>query len=346
MMPALEALVDVTRGALVESAHRGAAAIVDADGKLLYSIGDPYLVTYPRSSAKPFQALPLLESGAADHFHFSEREIAIACASHAAEDFHVETVSGILARLGLDESALMCGIHPPANKAAADALRAAGLKPTTLHSNCSGKHSGMLALATFMGVPTEGYYRPAHPVQQRILEVVSDFCGLAEGEIVLASDGCTVPTFGMPLYSFAWGLARFVDARSWPESRQAACRRIVQAMQRHPEMVAGTARLDTDLMRVAGGSLISKGGAEGYHAVGVLPGGVFGKGVGVALKVMDGDVTGRARPPAVIEILRQLGVLGDEQVGALSSYHHAPVNNMRGSVVGEVRPALTLRRTR
>lgn len=333
-------LVNVTRGDVVECVHLGALAIVDPDGQLLHSIGDPYLVSYPRSSAKPLQVLPLIESGGAEHFGFSDREIAVMCASHCGEDYHVEAVQGILDRIGLDKSALMCGIHPPINKAAAERLAAAGEKPTTLHSNCSGKHSGMLAMARFLGIAHEGYYRPDHLVQKRIIALLSEFTDLPAEKIKLASDGCTVPTFGMPLYNFALAFARLVEPGRWPPLRQAACRRVVRAMQTHPEMVSGTARLDTDLMRVAEGSLICKGGAEGYMALGILPCPQLPRGAGIAFKVIDGDAIGRARPVATIEILQQLGILSEVQLSALAAYRTLPVTNMRGAQVGDVKACL------
>ncbi len=335
-------LVTVTRGDLVECTHLGALAIVDSEGNLLYSLGDPYLITFPRSSAKPLQVLPLIESGGAEHFSFSDRELAVMCASHCGEDFHTATVQAILTRIGLDKSALMCGVHPPINKAAAVRLAEAGEKPTTLHSNCSGKHSGMLAMARYLGVSHEGYTEPAHPVQQHIVALLEQFIDLPAAKITLASDGCTVPTFGVPLYNFALGLARLVDPRRWETARQDACRRVMHAMQTHPEMVSGTDRLDTDLMRVAGGSLICKGGAEGYMSAAVLPCTAFPRGAGIAFKVIDGDQMGRARPPATIEILRQLGVLSAQQLSALAGYRTAAVFNMRGARIGETKPCFDL----
>lgn len=335
-------LVNVTRGDLVECVHLGALAVVDADGRLLYCLGDPLFVTYPRSSAKPLQVLPFVESGGADHFGFDDRQLAIMCASHCGEEFHTANVQSILARIGLDRTALLCGLHPPINEAAAERLEQAGEKPTTLHSNCSGKHSGMLAMARFLGVAHGAYVDPLHPVQQRILAALSEFTDLAQDRITLASDGCTVPTFGMPLYNFALGLARLVQPDRWSPTRQAACRRIVRAMQTHPEMVSGTDRLDTDLMRVGGGSLICKGGAEGYMAMAILPSAAFPLGAGIAFKVIDGDRSGRARAAASIAILHRLGVLKDTQVSALATYHHPSIKNMRGAVIGDVHADATL----
>jgi L-asparaginase II len=338
-------LVKVTRGDLTECTHLGALAIVDADGHLLYSLGDPYLVTYPRSSAKPLQVMPFVEGGGAAQYGFVDRQIAVMCASHCGEEFHVEAVQSILDRIGLTKAALMCGVHPPINREAAAKLAAAGLAPTTLHSNCSGKHSGMLAMARFLDQPYEDYYKPEHPVQQNILALLSEFAGYPEDKIHLASDGCTVPTFGMPLYNFALAFARIVQPDRWSPTRRAACNRVVQAMQTFPEMVSGTNRLDTDLMRVAGTSLMCKGGAEGYMALAILPSNAFPRGAGIAFKLIDGDVTGRARPRITIELLRQLGILNGEQLNALASYHTAPVHNMRGVKVGEIRATFVLGRS-
>jgi len=343
-MKNLVRLVAVTMGTLTECTHLGALVVVDADGHLLYSLGDPYLVTYPRSSAKPLQVMPFIESGGADHFGFTDEQVAIMCASHCGEEFHIAAVQSILDRIGLDKAALMCGIHPPINKAAAARLAEIGEKPTTLHSTCSGKHAGMLAMARFLDVPHEDYHKPEHPVQQRILALLGEFSSYDPGQIKLASDGCTVPTFGLPLYNFALAFARIVQPEYWSPARQAACQRVVRAMQTYPEMVSGTERLDTDLMRVAGASLICKGGAEGYMAAGILPSPAFPRGAGIAYKVIDGDVTGRARPAIMIELLRQLGVLNAAQLAALASYHTAPVHNMRGVKVGQVKANFVLGR--
>lgn len=341
-MKSVVPLVKVTRGDLTESTHLGAVAIVDSDGHLLYSLGDPYMVTYPRSSAKPLQVMPFIESGGAEHFGFVDQQIAIMCASHCGEEFHTAAVQSILDRISLDKSALMCGVHPPINRAAAAKLAEAGEKPTTLHSNCSGKHSGMLAMACFLGVPHEGYYKPEHPVQQRILSLLSEYTNYPAEKIKLASDGCTVPTFGMPLYNFALGFARLVQPDHWAPTRQAACKRVVHAMLTYPEMIRGTDRLDTDLMRTANGALICKGGAEGYMALSILPSPAFPRAAGIAFKVIDGDVTGRARPAVTIELLRQLGVLNASQLASLANYHTAPVYNMRGVKVGEIKANFVL----
>jgi L-asparaginase II len=342
----VEPLVAVTRGPLVESWHMGALAVVDVSGRVVFSLGDPGLVTFVRSSAKPLQAIALVESGAADHFGLTAAEIAVTTGSHNGEDFHTAAVSSILSKIGLGPAALACGVHAPLHRPTARRLLEAGEKPMALHNNCSGKHAGMLALAQHLGATPEGYYHPDHPVQQLIRQTMAEMTDLAPEAIALGVDGCGVPVFGLPLANFALAYARLADPRGLPAARQAACERIVRAMQAHPEMVGGTERLDTDLMRATRPRLIAKGGAEGYYATGLLPDAAAGRpiGYGLALKVADGDVDGRARPVIVIETLRQLGVLGDGELAALARYRHAEVRNHRGEVVGEVRPVFQLAR--
>ena len=325
------------RGGIVESLHRGAVAVVDVEGRLRYYIGDPDLVTFLRSSAKPWQALAVVESGAADWFGLTEREIAVVTGSHGGEPFHIEAVRSILSKIGLDEGALACGVHPPLHEETARRMREAGEEPTALHSNCSGKHAGMLATARFLDHPIEGYRDPKHPVQQTILSVIADLADLNPSQIVIGVDGCGVPTFAMSLRHAALAMARLVDPHGFASERAEACHRIVRAMQRHPEMVGGTDRLDTDLIRVGCGRLISKGGAEAYQVVGLLPNalGAGSPALGIALKIEDGNH--RARTPAVVEVLRQMGVLGEAELEALARYRRADVKNEHGEVVGEVR---------
>ncbi len=334
----LETLVQVTRGNLVESRHLGALAVVDATGRLIYHIGNPDYVSYLRSSAKPLQVVAVLESGAADAFGLTEREIAIFNGSHSGEDFHTANVLGILQKLGLGPEALACGVHAPTHKETARRMELAGESPSVLHNNCSGKHAGMLALARHLGAPIQGYYRPDHPVQQRIIAVVADLTGMAPEEIALGVDGCGVPVFALPLRHAALGFARLADPRDLPPQRAQAARRIVHAMQTYPEMVGGSDRFDTDLMRQTAPRLFCKGGAEGYYCLGILPDEQAGRpvGVGLALKIVDGDQSGRARPVAVLEALRQLGVLSSADQSALARYQRADVRNHRDEIVGQV----------
>jgi L-asparaginase II len=338
-------LVEVWRGSIVESRHRGHVVAIDSDGKIVARLGEPEAVTYLRSSGKPFQAIPLVASGAADRFGFTPREIAIACGSHSGGPIHEETVAGMLEKIRLDETALKCGTHEPFSPEATAELRRRGEKPRVLQNNCSGKHAGMLALALHLDAPTETYDHPDNPVQQSILRAVAQFSGVPASEIVEGTDGCGVPVFGLSIRAMALMYARLVappadfDART----RDAAAR-IVAAMTSAPEMVGGTReRLDTEMMRVTRGAIISKIGAEGVYTVGVLPCEQFPRGLGLALKIEDGEDR-RARPTVVIESLRQLGALDADALEKLEPYSSFAIRNHRGERVGEVRAAFKLER--
>lgn len=335
-------LVEVTRGPIVESVHYGVIAACDAEGNLLAWAGDPGVVSYYRSSSKPIQAVPLVESGAADHFGFTEQEIAICCGSHGGEDIHVEAVLSILGKLGLGPDALACGAHAPYDRAAARLLEERNEAPTALNNNCSGKHAGMLALAKFNGWPVGGYENASHPVQQKMLEVVAEFAGLAPEQVIVGVDGCGVCTFAISTQQMAMSFARLAQPEFWPEPRRTAVRRITQAMVTNPEYVAARQqRYDTDLMRAAGGALVSKVGAEGVFCAALL--GASGKpAIGFALKVLDGDPSMRARNPAVTEGLRQSGMLSEEALNKLELYWVEEIRNRPGDLVGLVRPAFTL----
>ncbi len=337
-------LVEVWRGPIVESRHSGHLVVVDGDGADICSLGAPATaITYLRSSGKAFQALPVVASGAADRFGFTEREVAIACGSHNGEPIHVETVRSMLQKIGLDESALKCGAHEPYSVDVARELIRKGQPPTPIQNNCSGKHAAMLALAKHIGAATETYDELSNPVQQLILQTVSDFSGVAVKDIAIGVDGCGVPVFGIPVRAMALMYARLVaPPPALAEETRDACKRIVKAMIAYPEMIGGTKdRLDTELIRAACGKLISKIGAEGVYTVGVLPCAEWPKGIGFALKIEDGDDK-RARPPAVIDALRQLGVLTNDDLAALSKYSPEIITNRRGDLVGEARAAFTL----
>jgi L-asparaginase II len=336
-------LVDVWRGPIIESRHSGHLIAVDGNGRRICSLGSPETVTYLRSSAKPFQALPLVVSGAADRFGFTEQEVAIACGSHNGEPEHVETVRSILRKIGLSESALKCGVHEPYSVEVARELIRRQEPPAAIQNNCSGKHSAMLALAKHLGAATDTYDQPSNPVQQLILQTVSDFSGVPVSDVVLGTDGCGVPVFAIPVAAMALMYARLVSAPpSIPAEVRHACKRIVNAMINFPVMIGGSKdRLDTELIRAGGGQLISKIGAEGVYTIGVLPSPNWPQGIGFALKVEDGDDR-RARPPAVIDALRQLGVLAETDLESLASYSPAIITNRRGEPVGEARAAFTL----
>jgi len=336
-------LVEVWRGPIIESLHRGHLIAVDGEGKTIAEIGDAETVSFIRSSGKPFQAIPLITSGAADRFGLTEKEIAIACGSHSGEPIHVEAAQSILQKIGLDASALKCGVHEPFSVEVARELVENQQPPSVLQNNCSGKHAGMLALAKHLGAPTETYDSPDNPVQQQILRSVSEFSDIPQGEVAIGIDGCGVPVFGLSVRAMALMYARLVHPPAhFDDKVKDGCRRIVHAMTTYPEMVGGSKdRLDTELIRAAGGRLISKIGAEGVYTVGVLPCAEWPTGIGFALKMEDGDDK-RARPPAVIEALRQLRVLPNSEIMALAAYSPTAITNRRGEKVGEARAAFSL----
>jgi L-asparaginase II len=337
-------LVEVTRGPITESRHHGHVVAVDGDGQLVAQLGAPEIVTYLRSSAKPLQAVPLVSTGAADRFNFTSQELAVACGSHSGEPVHEEMVAAMLAKTGLSAGALKCGVHEPFGKEAAQELRRRGEKPRVLQNNCSGKHTGMLALALHLGGAPETYDEPDNPAQLAIARTIAQFSGVPAEQIVVGVDGCGVPVFGVPVRAMALTYARLVaPPGGFDAGARAAAARIVAAMRAHPELVGGTReRLDTELMRAAGG-VISKVGAEGVYTVGVAPSARWPRGLGLALKIEDGEDR-RARPTVVIESLRQLGVLDDAALERLTPYAKFIVRNHRGDEVGEVRASFELRR--
>jgi L-asparaginase II len=315
-------LAAVTRGALVESVHRGRLAICDPEGTVLEAVGDPEAYIYARSSAKPFQALSLVLSGAADAFGLTDRELAVTCASHNAEEPHLAAVRSILEKSSLTEDDLQSGAHLPLYEPEADELIRSGEEPRPIHGNCSGKHAGMLAVCVHEGFDTATYRDTAHPLQRRILGHIAEVCGLREDEVLVAGDNCGVPAFALPLRSFATGLARVATGNDLPDKLAGAALCIRDAMRDHPFMVAGTGRLDTELMDST--DLLVKGGAEAVLAAGSQ------EGWGMALKISDGAV--RAVRPAA---LAALGGMGVELPEAVSS-----VRGLHGETVGEIWPLI------
>jgi L-asparaginase II len=315
-------LAAVTRGALLESVHRGRLVICDPDGKVLEAAGDPEAYIYARSSAKPFQALPLVRSGAADALGLTDDELAVVCASHNAEEPHLTAVTTILEKAGLTEDDLQSGAHLPLYEPEADRLIRSSEEPRPIHGNCSGKHAGMLAVCVHEGYDTATYRDPAHPLQRRILGLIAEVCGLRDDEVLVAGDNCGVPAFALPLRSFATGLARIATGKALSDDLAIAALRIRDAMREHPFMVAGTGRFDTELMDST--DLLVKGGAEAVLVVGSQ------EGWGMALKISDGAV--RAVRPAALAALGGMGVEVPEEISSVSALH--------GEKVGEIRPLI------
>ncbi|MFD2612905.1 asparaginase [Paenibacillus gansuensis] len=330
-----EPMIHVSRGPLTESVHRGFIAVTDTEGNVLYQLGDPDYITFARSAAKLLQALPVIESGAVDRYGLNEREISLLSASHSGEAEHVDTVHSILRKIGAAEDELQCGPHFPLNRDAASLIRERGGKPGRVHNNCSGKHSGMLAWSHHLGEATEHYMSPDHPVQQAMLGAVADMAGLAPSGVVLGTDGCGVPVFGMPLRRLAQAYARLGRPDGLPDERAAACRRVTAAVARHPFYLAGTDRFDTRLIEVSQGRILGKFGAEGVFALSVPD-----RGWGLALKVEDGAE--RALYPAVLEAVSQLGLLTASELAQLAAFRRPELRNWAGTQVGYITPAFRL----
>ncbi len=353
-MSRFEALFELSRGRIVESVHFGAIAIVDAQANLLYSYGDPHTVAFLRSSAKPFQALPFVERGGIETFGLTPRELALACASHEGSDEHMRVAESIQQKAGIQETNLQCGVHMPGDSAAYKALIARGERPTPNRNNCSGKHSAMLACAKMQGLPLDTYLQNDHPIQRDILAGFSEICGIPADKVELGVDGCSAPNFAVPLVNAALGFARLTDPRGLSSTRAEACKKITSAMTTHPEMISGRGEFDCRLMQTGKGKIVCKRGAEGFQAIGLLPGVISEHGVGIAFKVSDGDLLfrtinieplNRVRPAVTLEILHQIGALDESQLKELSVFGPSlPIKNHRGIVTGESRPVFTLQR--
>jgi L-asparaginase II len=349
-------LVEVRRGGVVESVHHGAIVAADPGGRVLAAAGDPESVTFLRSAAKPFQAMAVIASGAADRFGITERQIAVIAGSHAGEADHVAEVRGILERIGLDADALLCGAHAPYHRPTALDLRRRGEAPSPLHNNCSGKHAGMLALALHIGAPAGDYLEAGHPAQRRIREAIETCAGVAAGGARLAVDGCSAPTFALPLRLQARMFARLLAPDDLPPALAAAARRVVGAMRAHPFMVAGSDRPCTALIQAGERPLIAKVGAEGVYGLGwsarEAPAGSGPQGApphgpqeapacGLVVKIADGDGT-RARIPATLAALEQLEAIPPGAIVALRGRFVEDLRNHRGLRVGEVATVFTL----
>jgi len=327
-MKTIELDVAVTRGEDVESTHRVHGAVVDASGRLIASARDATLVTHWRSCAKPFQVMPLLESGAFDDLKWGDAELALACASHGGEPEHVAIADRMLRDLGLEEGDLACGPHEPMSARGQKILRDSGERPTRLHNNCSGKHAAMLARAKSAGWRTTGYEHRDHPVQQSCLERVAEWAGLDEADIGRAVDGCGVVEFSLPLENMAAAFARFaVGARDGADLPA----RIHHAVRSRPFLLGGSDRFDSILIEETDGRVISKIGAEGVHSVAIPE-----QGIGFAIKVEDGAQ--RAQFPAVIRMLQLFDVLPATLPERLAEFGRRGLRNTRGECVGEVRP--------
>lgn len=331
-MSGWEPLVETTRGGRVESVHVGALVVVDTNAEQRWSIGGPGLLSFPRSSLKPFQLLALVQRGGVDRFGLTTVDLAIAAASHSGESIHVHAVQQLLQKIDVPPDALACGVHEPSDAQSAQQLQQRGEKATALHNNCSGKHTGMLALARLLDAPIEDYINPAHPAQQAIREALVEVLQLDQADLPVGIDGCSAPAYAVRLDKMARGFALLGDPSKAPEKWRDALWRVSSAMRLHPELVAGTkGRVDTDVMRDASGSVVAKGGAEGYFGMG------HRDGLGLAFKVLDGDAARRARSCVVAAAAERLNWVPR---GSLAEYGPClPITNWAGRTTGELRAA-------
>lgn len=325
-------VVEVRRGALVESRHRGAGVVVDADGAVVFAFGDVDRPVYPRSAVKAFQALPLLESGAADALGLEEADIALACASHSGEPDHVARAGAMLARAGAAPDALACGAHWPLGDKAARALARSGADPTPLHNNCSGKHAGFVCLACANGWSVPGYETPGHPVQRAVKAAIEEMTGVALGAENTATDGCSIPTYAVPLRALALGFARFATGRGLAPHRARAAQRIRAAVAAYPHLVAGEGRFDTDAMRLLGARAFTKTGAEGVFCA-ALP----EAGFGLAVKADDGAT--RAAQVMIAALIARFLPMSDREGARFEPLLAPTLRNWNGLEVGAVAAA-------
>ncbi len=330
-------VVEVRRGAAVESWHRGSWVLVDAAGTVLDGAGDLATPVFVRSAVKSLQALPLLESGAAERFAFDDADLALALASHSGEPCHtervaaiLERVAAILERLGLGVDNLRCGAHPPFDAETRRELEARGEEPTALHNNCSGKHAGFLALALHLGVPAERYLDPESAGQSLVREALGAMCDLDPGGLETAIDGCSAPTFRVPLPNLATGLARLATPDRLDAERAACCRRLTEAARAHPHLIAGShGRLCTALSRATGGRLFPKIGAEGVYVIGAC-----GADRGLAVKMEDGGK--RGLHALVMALVERLGWADEDALEQLHEWRDPTLTNHRGLEVGRL----------
>lgn len=333
-----EPVATYTRGGIIQNCHFGALAMVNADGVPAFTLGDKDLVNFPHSSLKPFQALPFVELGGPEHFGLTEEELAVMCSSHTGTDEHLRVVQSIHVKTGLSMENLQCGPHMPVDKPTADRMLINNEEPNSLHNNCSGKHSGMLAQALLRGALLDNYMEIDHPVQKAIVQTIAEMCSVEPDSLVVGIDGCTAPTFALPLYNFALGVAKLCQPDSLEPTRADACRKVTHAMMNYPNMIRGPKGMDTVLMGVMKGKVISKLGAEGHQLIGIMPNALHegSPAYGISMKISDGDVNERVRYALVTEILRAVGFEEEMNSPEMEPFTDRSWRNWRGIQVGEI----------
>ena len=335
----MEPLAAVTRNNYIESVHYGLVCIVDSTGKILYKLGDPNTKIYFRSSAKPIQVIPLIQSGAYKELGLSKKEIAIACASHSGQKIHQSTAGEILNKLDLLYTDLHCGTMLPYNEEEQKRLLAENVAPSVFHCSCSGKHAAMLALSKYRGLSIKDYENITHPIQQEILKTISEFTGEALNTITTGIDGCGLPIYLLPIYSIALSYARLVNyAQDTTHPYSDSCNLVFDAMNQYPEMVAGDFEFCTELMRVTNGKLIAKVGSEAVYCIGIK-----NNNLGICVKISDGNE--RAVYPIVIQLLRELRIIDENEFSRLKHWHKPILKNNLGDKIGEISTIFDLKKT-
>lgn len=318
-------IAQVIRGGVVDCVHRGRIVVTDRDGRILYQAGDPNSTAFLRSTAKPFQAAAIVESGAAGHFHFTAPELALSAGSHSGTNDHIEILHGMMYKVGVSADDLLCGVSAPLDAKAHDELLMGGGHASTLTHNCSGKHVAMLAACKTNGWDIQHYTDREHPLQTRILQFLALTCRIESRHIQLAVDGCSVPTFGLPMVNIALGSARMGLAIH----QDTALGQVVKAMQTHPLVFSGEGRYDAVLVQATKGRLIAKGGAEGLVGIGVPE-----RGIGIAMKISDGSQ--RAMIPVLCSVLRQLDLISPSEKAAIERAYPSTILTNAGVQAGEV----------
>ena len=324
-------LIQSIRGDAPESIYRGAFSVVDAHGKVIMTAGDTDVPVFPRSGIKPIQALALCETGAAKAFGLGHANIALACSSHSGEPTHTEIIENWLAKIGCSHDDLVCGPSLPWTEEARTVLIKSEKNCTTLHDNCSGKHTGFLTIAKHLGHPILGYNRMDHPVQQRVIGIIEQMTGMDLFDAPKAIDGCGIPTLGIPLGNISLAMARLGNPHDQPEERQAACKRVVTAMTMEPFLVAGKGRFCTRVMEALGQSCIVKMGAQGVYC-----GTLIDRGLGVAIKIDDGSLL--AAEAVMMRLLHKLNILTEQALGRLLNLLEPPIFSRSREVVGFIKP--------
>ena len=337
-MPKHILLAAATRNGHVERSHWGSVAVVDAQGTLLAWCGDPHVYAFSRSTIKPFQAIPFVRDRGPSHFGFSDSEVALLCGSHSGEDFHVAAVSSMLSKIDLSEHDLRCGVHLPIQYGE-DNLPPTGSRFDQRHNNCSGKHAGFLGYCCMHGHGHADYVADGHPLQQDIVQEIERLSGVRASELWFGTDGCSAPNIGMPISRLAMMWARLASGASGDgATADAVLSGIFAAMAAHPEMVSGSGRCDLAIARATSGDCVAKVGVDGAYAIGIKS-----LGVGIAIKIADGDLS--ALYATAVAVLREIGLVDDGNVSALARWDNPRLRNLRGMDVGQLKTMVHLNRT-